>query len=154
MVSFFEASGDEKDVSILITSLPKAVLKRAGLAGLGLAGVFPGFVVSQCVLYTSGESPLLGRFRVYSSHSINSLLPGVSNAPRVGWGTERKVWFFPVLSALLACGQGAPRHSRALGLETWVSVSARLCPALATSCLSHLATQHLGSLRKPHTTLI
>lgn len=112
MVSCFEANGDEKDVSIVVTSLPKAVLKRAGLPGLGLAGVFLGFVVkSQCALYTSGESPLLRRFHVYSSHSINCLLPEVSNAPRMGWGTERKVWFFPVLSALLACGQGAPRHS-------------------------------------------
>lgn len=150
MVSFLEASGDEKDVSILITS--KSSFKKSWACWLGPRWCLPGVC---CVsVYTSGESPLLGRFRVYSSHSINSLLPGVSNAPRVGWGTERKVWFFPVLSALLACGQGAPRHARALGLETWVSVSARLCPALATSCLSHLATQHLGSLRKPHTTLI
>ena len=155
MVSCFEANGDEKDVSIVVTSLPKAVLKRAGLPGLGLAGVFLGFVVkSQCALYTSGESPLLRRFHVYSSHSINCLLPEVSNAPRMGWGTERKVWFFPVLRALLACGQGAPRHSWALGLETWDSVSTSLCPALGTSCLSHMTTQQLSSLSKPHTTLI
>ena len=70
MVSFVEANGDEEDVSIVVISLPKAVLKRAGLPGLGLAGVFLGFVVkSQCALYTSGESPLLRRFRVAKSRT-------------------------------------------------------------------------------------
>ena len=81
------------------------------------------------------KSTALGDSTFIHDTLLNCLLPGVSKAPRWGWGAGRKAWFFRVLGVpgglipLLASGLGTPRHSRALGLKTWVSGFTSLCPA-------------------------